>query len=108
MAGGLVLAVALLLAIVVLMLRQAAVSRDWLAVVQRSLETSQRAEAEQLRSVITSSERALAGRADAARIEGQGVLHELSLRLLRTRRPSASRGRWPKASSGRCRAASSG
>ena len=83
LAGGIVLAVALLLAIGVMMLRQAAVSRDWLAVVQRSLEASHRAEAEQLRSVITSSERALAGRADAARIEGQGVLHELSLRLLR-------------------------
>ncbi len=57
--------------------------RNELAVVRRAMETVQRSEAEGLRAAVVSSERALAGRAEATRMEDRASLHELSTRLLR-------------------------
>ena len=57
--------------------------RAGLAVVQRSLEAGARAEAEGVRATVERAERALAGRAEAVRMEDRAALHELSTRLLR-------------------------
>ncbi len=93
LAAGIVLILLLLVLNLVLLLRQAGwrtaqrsegeATRSGLSIVQRTLEVSHRTEAEQLRAAIVSTERALAGRAEAIRVEDQAVLHDLSLRLLR-------------------------
>lgn len=91
--AGIALVLLLLVLNLVLLLRQAGwrtaqrsegeATRNGLSIVQRTLEVSHRTEAEQLRAAIVSTERALAGRAEATRVEDQAVLHDLSLRLLR-------------------------
>jgi DNA recombination protein RmuC len=90
LASGLVLAVLLGMAtLLAVLLRGGGVRAEGeamrveLAVVGRAVETSQRAEAESLRAVVVSAERALAGRAEATRLEDRASLHELSTRLLR-------------------------
>ena len=84
-------AAAVLLGLVNLVLRlgagsvraEGAAMRAGLAVVQRSVETQVRLEADGLRGVVERSERALAGRAETVRMEDRAALHELSMRLLR-------------------------
>ncbi len=90
LAAGLALAVVIAVAtLIVTLLRGGAVRaegaamRDELAVLRRAMETVQRSEAEGLRAAVVSSERALAGRAEATRMEDRASLHELSNRLLR-------------------------
>ena len=97
MAAALAAALLLLLANLVLLLRQSGwgaaaraegqagrdAVRDGLAILRGALELSHRTEAESLRAAITSAERALANRAETARLEDKTVLNDLALRLLR-------------------------
>ncbi len=92
LAAGIVLLAVLLLVVIALQLRQGSgqairdegeAMRKGLEVVQQALLASHRAEGEQLRGAVVSTERALTGRAETARLEDKAQLNDLSLRLLR-------------------------
>ena len=88
LAAGLVLAVLLTLANLVLLLRHGRArdgqeTRDALAVAQRMLEAGQRTEAETLRAALAGTERALAARAEDQHLQAQHLLGSLTERLVR-------------------------